>query len=158
MKQSITNTMRMGAEGIKIVCSGRLAGAEMARKDEYKEGRIPLHTIRAEIDYAIVEAQTVYGKIGIKVWICKGEVFGARDLSPNQGASNAVNTSGESTSRGGNNDRGGRGGNDRRGGGGGGRGGNNDRGGRTDAGAGRGPSNNNRNGGNSNNRSGGNKR
>lgn len=83
MKQAIAATMRMGAEGIKVLCSGRLGGAEIARSEMYKEGRTPLHTMRADIDYAIVEAQTVYGKIGIKVWICRGEVFGKRDLSPN---------------------------------------------------------------------------
>jgi len=78
--------VRAGAEGIKIRISGRLNGAEMARKEEYKEGRTPLHTYRADIDYALKEALTIYGKIGIKVWICKGEVFGKRDLSPNVGA------------------------------------------------------------------------
>lgn len=81
-KMSIDSTMRMGAEGIKVRVSGRLNGAEMARSEEYKQGRTPLHTFRADIDYAIKEAQTVYGKIGIKVWICKGEVLGKRDLSP----------------------------------------------------------------------------
>lgn len=85
MKTSIASTMRMGAEGIKIMCSGRLGGAEMARTEQYKDGRIPLHTLRADIDYALAEAQTTYGKIGVKVWICKGEVFGKRDLSPNIG-------------------------------------------------------------------------
>lgn len=85
MKQSIASSMRVGAQGIKIKCSGRLGGAEMARSEQYKEGRIPLHTLRADIDYAISEAHTVYGKIGIKVWIFKGEVFGKRDLSPNVG-------------------------------------------------------------------------
>ena len=85
MKQSIASSMRVGAEGIKIKLSGRLAGADMARTEQYKEGRIPLHTLRADIDYAISEAQTVYGKIGIKVWIFKGEIFGKRDLSPNIG-------------------------------------------------------------------------
>ncbi len=83
MKMAIASTMRMGAEGIKARVSGRLNGAEMARREEYKEGRIPLHTFRADIDYSLVEAQTVYGKIGVKVWICKGEVLGKRDLSPN---------------------------------------------------------------------------
>eukprot|EP00744_Colponema_vietnamica_P034688 GILI01058911.1.p1 GENE.GILI01058911.1~~GILI01058911.1.p1 ORF type:complete len:162 (+),score=2.92 GILI01058911.1:66-488(+) len=78
--------MRMGAEGIKIMTSGRLGGAEMARSEQYKEGRIPLHTFRADIDYALAEALTTYGKIGVKVWICKGEVYGKRDLSPNIGA------------------------------------------------------------------------
>ena len=85
MKQAIAGTMRVGALGIKIKLSGRLGGAEMARTEEYKEGRIPLHTLRADIDYAIGEALTVYGKIGIKVWIFKGEVYGKRDLSPNVG-------------------------------------------------------------------------
>ena len=78
MKSAITAAMRMGAEGIKVMCSGRLGGAEMARTEQYKEGRIPLHTIRADIDYAFAEALTIYGKIGIKVWICKGEVLGKR--------------------------------------------------------------------------------
>ncbi|PIB36427.1 30S ribosomal protein S3 [Reichenbachiella sp. 5M10] len=88
MKQAIAATMRVGAEGIKIKCSGRLGGAEMARSEQYKEGRIPLHTLRADIDYALSEADTIYGKIGIKVWIFKGEVYGKRDLSPNIGAAN----------------------------------------------------------------------
>ena len=82
IKMAIQSTMRAGAEGVKIRISGRLNGAEMARSEEYKEGRTPLHTFRADIDYANKEAQTVYGKIGIKVWICKGEVFTKRDLSP----------------------------------------------------------------------------
>lgn len=86
VKMAIASTMRMGAEGIKVMVSGRLGGAEMARSEVYKEGRTPLHTLRADIDYAIVEALTVYGKIGVKVWICKGEVFGKRDLSPNIGS------------------------------------------------------------------------
>ena len=94
MKQAIASSMRVGAEGIKIKCSGRLGGAEMARSEQYKEGRIPLHTLRADIDYAISEAQTVYGKIGIKVWIFKGEVFGKRDLSPNVGLSQQGGQSG----------------------------------------------------------------
>jgi small subunit ribosomal protein S3 len=81
--------MRMGAEGIKVKCSGRLAGAEMARVEGYKEGRTPLHTLRADIDYALGEAHTTYGRIGVKVWICKGEVYGKRDLSPNIGSSAA---------------------------------------------------------------------
>lgn len=83
MKTAIASTMRMGAEGIKIMVSGRLGGAEMARSEQYKEGRTPLHTLRADIDYALAEALTTYGKIGVKVWICKGEVYGKRDLSPN---------------------------------------------------------------------------
>jgi small subunit ribosomal protein S3 len=89
MKQAISSAMRVGAQGIKVKVSGRLGGAEMARTEQYKEGRIPLHTLRADIDYAISEAQTVYGKIGIKVWIFKGEVFGKRDLSPNQASASA---------------------------------------------------------------------
>ncbi len=88
MKQAIASSMRVGAQGIKIKVSGRLGGAEMARTEQYKEGRIPLHTLRADIDYAVSEAHTIYGKIGIKVWIFKGEVFGKRDLSPNIGMSN----------------------------------------------------------------------
>jgi small subunit ribosomal protein S3 len=88
IKMAIASTMRMGAEGIKIKISGRLNGAEMARSESYKDGRIPLHTFRADIDYALAEAQTTYGKIGIKVWICKGEVYGKRDLSPNLGMTN----------------------------------------------------------------------
>jgi small subunit ribosomal protein S3 len=87
IKMSIASTMRMGAEGIKCKISGRLNGAEMARNETYKEGRTPLHTFRADIDYALAEAHTTYGRIGIKVWICKGEVYGKRDLSPNFGMS-----------------------------------------------------------------------
>jgi small subunit ribosomal protein S3 len=129
MKQSIASAMRVGAEGIKVKVSGRLAGADMARTEQYKEGRIPLHTLRADIDYAISEAQTVYGKIGIKVWIFKGEIYGKRDLSPNIGlVSNAPQgQGGGGNQRGGGQDRGGRnrggGGRDsgRRGGDGGGR-------------------------------------
>jgi small subunit ribosomal protein S3 len=88
IKMAIASTMRMGAEGIKIKISGRLNGAEMARSEMYKDGRTPLHTFRADIDYALAEAHTTYGRIGIKVWICKGEVFGKRDLSPNIGQDN----------------------------------------------------------------------
>lgn len=85
IKMAIASTMRMGAEGVKIRVSGRLNGAEMARSEEYKQGRVPLHTFRADIDYSWKEAQTVYGKLGVKVWICKGEVLGKRDLQPNVG-------------------------------------------------------------------------
>ncbi len=74
--------MRIGAEGIKVVISGRLGGAEMARSEQYKDGRIPLHTLRADIDYAKIEAHTTYGRIGIKVWICKGEIYGKPELVP----------------------------------------------------------------------------
>ena len=79
-KMAIASTMRMGAEGIKVQVSGRLNGAEMARSEMYKDGRTPLHTFRADIDYALSEALTQYGLIGIKVWICRGEVYGKRDL------------------------------------------------------------------------------
>lgn len=81
-KMAIASTMRMGAEGIKIQVSGRLNGAEMARSEMYKEGRTPLHTFRADIDFAKAEALTKTGLIGIKVWICKGEIYGKPDLSP----------------------------------------------------------------------------
>ena len=80
IKTSIASTIRLGAEGIKVQISGRVGGAEMARSEMYKEGRIPLHTIRADIDYALVEAHTTYGRIGIKVWIFKGEIYGRPDL------------------------------------------------------------------------------
>ncbi len=85
IKMAIQATMRAGAEGIKVRISGRLNGAEMARSEEYKDGRTPLHTFRADIDYGLQEALTVYGKIGIKVWICNGEVLGKRDLNLNAG-------------------------------------------------------------------------
>jgi small subunit ribosomal protein S3 len=109
MKQAISSAMRVGAQGIKVRVSGRLGGAEMARTEEYKEGRVPLHTLRADIDYAISEALTVYGKIGIKVWVFKGEIFGKRDLSPISGGA-------ASAERSGGNDRGGDRGDRRRGG------------------------------------------
>lgn len=96
MKQAIAGAIRVGAQGIKIKVSGRLAGADMARTEQYKDGRIPLHTLRADVDYATSEAMTVYGKIGIKVWIFKGEVIGKRDLSPNIGAMSSSNTGGHS--------------------------------------------------------------
>ena len=82
IKTSIASAMRIGAEGIKCQISGRLGGAEMARREQYKDGRIPLHTFRADIDYATHEAHTTYGRIGIKVWICKGEIYGKPDLTP----------------------------------------------------------------------------
>ena len=87
IKMSIAATMRMNAEGIKVQISGRLNGAEMARTESYKEGRIPLSTFRADIDYALVEAHTTYGRLGVKVWIMKGEVYGKRELSPLVGLS-----------------------------------------------------------------------
>src|SRR5690242_18346546 len=114
MKQAIASAMRVGAEGIKIKCSGRLAGADMARTEQYKEGRIPLHTLRGDIDYAISEAQTVYGKIGIKVWIFKGEIYGKRDLSPNVGIVSNAQGAGQGQQRGGNERGDRRGGGDRR--------------------------------------------
>jgi small subunit ribosomal protein S3 len=119
MKQAIASAMRVGAEGIKVKVSGRLAGSDMARTEQYKEGRIPLHTLRADIDYAISEAQTVYGKIGIKVWVFKGEVYGKRDLSPNvgmmsnQGGGQGGPQKGGNENRGGGNRGGGRRGGDR---------------------------------------------
>jgi len=78
MKQAITAAMRMGAEGIKVMCAGRLGGAEIARTEHYKDGRIPLQTLRADIDYASATAYTIYGTSGVKVWICKGEIIGTR--------------------------------------------------------------------------------
>jgi small subunit ribosomal protein S3 len=87
IKMSIAATMRMNAEGIKVQISGRLNGAEMARSETYKDGRIPLSTFRADIDYALVEAHTTYGRLGVKVWIMKGEVYGKRELSPLVGLS-----------------------------------------------------------------------
>ena len=83
IKMAIASTLRMGAEGIKVKVGGRIGGAEIARSEEIKQGRVPLHTFRMDIDYANVFALTVYGKIGIKVWICKGEVLGKRELNPN---------------------------------------------------------------------------
>jgi len=75
MRRSVTNSMRLGAEGIKINVSGRLNGAEIARNEWYREGRVPLHTLRADVDYGFAEALTTYGILGVKVWIYKGEVF-----------------------------------------------------------------------------------
>ena len=82
IKMAIQSTMRMGAEGIKVQVSGRLNGAEIARSEMYKEGRTPLHTLRADIDYALVEALTKVGIIGVKVWICRGEIYGKKELTP----------------------------------------------------------------------------
>ena len=109
IKNALQGTMKMGADGIKIRISGRLNGAEIARSEIYKEGRTPLHTLRSNIDYALVEAQTVYGKIGIKVWVCKGEIYGKVDLSPSQDTERKSNPRGNDRG----NNRGGRGGNDR---------------------------------------------
>jgi len=78
MKTSLSTTIKAGGEGIKIMCAGRLGGAEMARTEQYKEGRTPLHTLRSDIDYANGRAETIYGSIGIKVWICRGEILGKR--------------------------------------------------------------------------------
>ena len=80
IKQAIANTMRAGAEGIKVTLAGRIAGAEIARTEHFKEGRTPLHTLRADIDYSQAEAHTTYGRLGVKVWICRGVVYGKRDL------------------------------------------------------------------------------
>ncbi|MBU4194486.1 MAG: 30S ribosomal protein S3 [Actinobacteria bacterium] len=79
MKKAIGNTMRLGAQGIKVQCSGRLGGAEMARREWYREGRVPLHTLRADVDYGFVESKTNFGRIGVKVWIYKGDITGKRD-------------------------------------------------------------------------------
>lgn len=124
IKMAVAATMKAGAEGIKIQISGRLGGAEMARSEMFKEGRTPLHTFRADIDYALAEAHTKVGVLGIKVWICNGEVYGKRDLSPNAGAvaqqaqnNNSQRREGnEQRRRGGRNDRrrGGRNGNSER--------------------------------------------
>ena len=112
IKMAMASTIRMGAEGIKVLISGRLGGAEMARREMLKEGRTPLHTFRADIDFALAEAHTKVGVLGIKVWICNGEVFGKRDLSPNFGI--IVNTgTGMPTHQGGGGER-----RERRGGGG----------------------------------------
>ena len=119
-KMAVASTLRMGAEGIKVQLSGRLGGAEIARSEKFMQGRVPLHTLRMDIDYANVFAQTVYGKIGIKVWICKGEVLGKRDLNPNFVGGKDVSGDRRDDRRG--EDRGGdrrddrRGGNERRGG------------------------------------------
>ena len=101
VKMAIASTMRMGAEGIKILVSGRLNGAEMARSEMYKDGRTPLHTLRADIDYALAEALTKTGLIGVKVWICKGMVYGNRDLSPNVGQKQGGRPGGGAKGRGG---------------------------------------------------------
>ena len=130
IKMAIQSTIRAGGEGIKVRISGRLNGAEMARTEEYKEGRTPLHTFRADIDYSWKEALTVYGKIGIKCWICKGEVLGKRELTPSSAPSHTTQAGGQ-----------GQGQNRRDGGGGGGRG----RGG--ERGEGRGNNDRNRGGG-----------
>jgi small subunit ribosomal protein S3 len=104
IKNALQGTMKLGADGIKVIIGGRLNGAEIARSEIYKDGRTPLHTLRSNIDYALVEAQTVYGKIGIKVWICRGEIYGKVDLSPVA----------ETEKRGRGGDRGSRGGRERR--------------------------------------------
>lgn len=104
IKKAVANTMRAGAEGIKVQITGRLNGAEMARKEMYKEGRTPLHTFRADIDYCQAEALTKVGLLGIKVWICRGEVYGKADLTPNFSQDNKSNNrgNGRSNNRGGN--------------------------------------------------------
>lgn len=103
MKTAISSAMRMGAKGIKIKCAGRLGGAEMARTEQYKEGRVPLHTLRAEIDYAKTTANTIYGSIGVSVWIFKGEIIGDVDLSPNAQSKQETDTGKGRSNR--NNDR-----------------------------------------------------
>jgi len=108
IKMAVANTMRVGAEGIKIQISGRVGGAEMARSEMFKEGRTPLHTFRADIDYALAVANTKVGTLGIKVWICNGERYGKQDLTPAALAASNAQAAGQP--------RGGRGGNDRKGG------------------------------------------
>jgi small subunit ribosomal protein S3 len=98
-KMAIQASMRMGAEGIKVQVSGRLNGAEMARSEMYKDGRTPLHTFRADIDYHISEAHTTYGRLGIKVWIMKGEVYGKRDLSNMLGSTGGSSKTATSSGR-----------------------------------------------------------
>ena len=111
IKMAIASAIRVGAEGIKIQISGRVGGAEMARSEMFKEGRTPLHTFRADIDYALAEAHTKVGVLGVKVWICNGEVYGKKDLSPNAGvAANAAQAQGQGRPGRGGNERGGRGG------------------------------------------------
>jgi small subunit ribosomal protein S3 len=128
IKMAIASALRMGAEGIKIKASGRIGGAEIARSEEIKQGRTPLHTLRMDIDYASVFALTVYGKIGIKVWICKGEILVKRDLNPNfVGGKNEVGERRERREGGDRDERRGGGDRDRRGGGGGDRRGGGDR-------------------------------
>ncbi|MBR6883955.1 MAG: 30S ribosomal protein S3, partial [Bacteroidales bacterium] len=115
IKMAIATAMRVGAEGIKVQISGRVGGAEIARSEMFKEGRTPLHTFRADIDYALAVARTQMGTMGIKVWICNGEKYGKQDLSPNAGF--AANSQAPSTGRreGGRGERrGGRGGRERR--------------------------------------------
>src|SRR5215203_4577508 len=155
IKMSIASALRMGAEGIKVKVGGRLGGAEIARSEEIKQGRTPLHTLRMDIDYANVFALTVYGKIGIKVWICKGEILGKRDLNPNFVGGKAEGGERRDRREGGEERRdhhrggGGGGGGDRRGGGGGGdrRGGGGPRGGGGQGGRSGGPGGGGRSGG-----------
>src|ERR1700755_1441480 len=122
IKMAIASALRMGAEGIKVKVSGRLGGSEIARSEEFKQGRTPLHTYRMDIDYASLFALTVYGKIGIKVWICKGEVLGKRELNPNFiGGKNEGGERRDNRRPGGDRERGDRNERDNRGGGAGGR-------------------------------------
>jgi small subunit ribosomal protein S3 len=97
MKRAVTNTMRIGALGIKVRASGRLNGSEIARTEVYREGRVPLHTLRAEIDYGLAEARTTYGVIGVKVWIFKGEVFNQQDAAPAEATDAAAPAPAEAT-------------------------------------------------------------
>ena len=105
MKRAVQSSMRLGAQGIRINCAGRLGGAEIARTEWYREGRVPLHTLRADIDYALVEAHTTYGRLGIKVWIMKGEVYGKRELSPLVGMSKKTGQGGLNSGNGNNRQR-----------------------------------------------------
>ena len=104
-KMAIQRAIRSGAKGCKTLVSGRLGGAEMARSEGYSEGNVPLHTLRADIDYAAAEADTTYGKLGIKVWIMKGEVYGKRELSPLVGMSKKTGQGGLNSGNGNNRQR-----------------------------------------------------
>jgi small subunit ribosomal protein S3 len=92
MKRAVTSTMRLGAEGIKVKVGGRLNGAEIARSEWYREGRVPLHTLRADIDYGVAEANTTYGIIGVKVWIFKGEIFDKPVVTENDSEDDSAKT------------------------------------------------------------------
>lgn len=105
MKTAIASAMRMGAKGIKVRCSGRLGGAEMARTEQYKEGQVPLHTLRADIDYSLATSNTIYGSIGVSVWIFKGEIIGDVDLSPGAQSRQESDSGGRGNRRGGGDDK-----------------------------------------------------
>jgi small subunit ribosomal protein S3 len=117
IKMALASAIRMGAEGIKVSIGGRLNGAEIARTEVFMEGRVPLHTLRADIDYAVGEALTTYGLLGVKVWVCRGEVYGKRDLSPNFGMTKSLASSSKGGGQGNQGGEGHQGGGHNRGGG-----------------------------------------